>query len=47
MGGAGRGQQGGDEQEHERPTWLLEDEDVFTNDLNRVAPPVFGDWEQR
>ena len=43
-GGAGRGnQQEGEEQEHSRPSWLTEAEDVFTNDLERVAPPVFGD----
>jgi hypothetical protein len=44
-GGAGRGNgaQGEDEQEHERPSWLLEEEDVWTNDLQRTAPPVFGD----
>ncbi|MDR7301865.1 hypothetical protein [Haloactinomyces albus] len=43
MAGAG-GQQGqGDaEEEHERPTWLVESEDVFTNDMDRVAPPVLG-----
>ncbi|WP_246195875.1 hypothetical protein [Halopolyspora algeriensis] len=41
---AGGGQQRGDgaEQEHERPTWLVETEDVFTNDMHRVAPPVLG-----
>ncbi|WP_338603489.1 hypothetical protein [Saccharopolyspora sp. SCSIO 74807] len=43
MGGAQRGQQD-DEQQHDRPTWLVEDEDVFTNDMRAVAPPVFGDW---
>ncbi|QUH00393.1 hypothetical protein HUO13_05790 [Saccharopolyspora erythraea] len=43
-GGAGRGnQQEGDEQQHERPGWLTETEDVFTNDMEKVAPPVFGD----
>ena len=40
-----RGQQGGEDEEHTRPSWLLEHDDVFTNDLDRVAPPVFGDWE--
>ncbi|MGI8307615.1 hypothetical protein [Saccharopolyspora hattusasensis] len=44
-GGAGRGKpQGEEDQEHERPSWLLEDDDVFTNDMERTAPPVFGDW---
>ncbi|QGK68236.1 hypothetical protein GIY23_00375 [Allosaccharopolyspora coralli] len=45
MGGAGaRGAGGGqgDEQEHDRPSWLLENDDVFTNDMKKVAPPVFG-----
>lgn len=42
MGGAGGQQQGGDEEEHERPSWLVENEDVFTNDMDRVAPPVLG-----
>ncbi|MHA6802643.1 hypothetical protein [Salinifilum ghardaiensis] len=42
----GRGAQGGgqgEEDEHERPSWLVENEDVFTNDMQRVAPPVLGD----
>jgi hypothetical protein len=44
-GGAGRGNQKSEEDhEHERPSWLLEDDDVFTNDMQRVAPPVFGDF---
>ncbi|GGI74884.1 hypothetical protein GCM10011581_09830 [Saccharopolyspora subtropica] len=42
-GAAGRGQQKQEDQEHERPSWLVEDEDVFTNDMQRVAPAVFGD----
>ncbi|SDK27461.1 hypothetical protein SAMN04487820_10687 [Actinopolyspora mzabensis] len=44
MGGAGARQgDGGDEEEHDRPSWLVEDEDVFTNDMQRVAPPVLGE----
>ncbi|SFT71139.1 hypothetical protein SAMN04487904_106114 [Actinopolyspora lacussalsi subsp. righensis] len=43
MGGAGARQGGGDEEEHDRPSWLVEDEDVFTNDMQRVAPPVLGE----
>lgn len=43
VGGRGGQQQEGEE-EHERPSWLTETEDVFTNDLDRVAPPVFGEW---
>ncbi|SDR03418.1 Cell division septum initiation DivIVA, interacts with FtsZ, MinD [Actinopolyspora saharensis] len=42
-GGAGGAQQGGEEEEHERPSWLMETEDVFTNDMQRVAPPVIGE----
>ncbi|MCX2733292.1 hypothetical protein OOZ19_23870 [Saccharopolyspora sp. NFXS83] len=48
MGGAGqRGGQQGDDAERERPSWLIEEEDVFTNDMRAVAPPVFGDWENQ
>ncbi|KGI83034.1 hypothetical protein IL38_01350 [Actinopolyspora erythraea] len=43
MAGAGARQAGGEEEEHERPSWLVEDEDVFTNDMQRVAPPVLGE----
>ncbi|MGJ7909124.1 hypothetical protein ACOQFL_21905 [Actinopolyspora sp. H202] len=44
MGGVGARQgDGGDEEEHDRPSWLVEDEDVFTNDMQRVAPPVLGE----
>ncbi|MGI8309337.1 hypothetical protein [Saccharopolyspora hattusasensis] len=44
-GGAGRGKpQREEDQEHERPGWLMENEDVFTNDMEKTAPPVFGDW---
>ncbi|PRW63485.1 hypothetical protein CEP50_10255 [Actinopolyspora mortivallis] len=39
---AGGQQQGGEDEEHERPSWLTETEDVFTNDMQRVAPPVIG-----
>lgn len=42
-GAGGRGQQGDDEQDHERPGWLVEADDVWTNDMQRTAPPVFGD----
>lgn len=49
MGGApmngarGRGQ--GEEQEHSRPSWLIETEDVFGEGVPRVAPAVFGDFD--
>ncbi len=47
MGGARGGGGGqGDEQEHDRPSWLLENDDVFTNDMDKVAPPVFGAPEE-
>ncbi|GAB3683040.1 hypothetical protein [Saccharopolyspora tripterygii] len=45
--GAGRGKQGeSEEQEHERPGWLVEQDDVFTNDMQRTAPAVFGDADR-
>lgn len=47
MGGGQRGGQQGDDPEHERPSWLIEEDDVFTNDMRAVAPPVFGDWENQ
>lgn len=44
-GGAGMGPAGGhggdDELELERTTWLVEDEDVWTDDES-VPPPVIG-----
>jgi hypothetical protein len=40
MGPGGRG--GDDENEHGRPTWLEEHDDVWLNDMPRTAPPVFG-----
>ena len=48
-GGGGKKGQGGEEEEHERPSWLVEDEDVFTNDMQKSAPPVIGiaPWEQQ
>ncbi|NYH76994.1 hypothetical protein FHR84_000308 [Actinopolyspora biskrensis] len=39
MGGGQRGQ-GGEEEEHERPSWLEEWDDVWFNDMPRTAPPV-------
>ncbi|MCA1189413.1 MULTISPECIES: hypothetical protein [unclassified Saccharopolyspora] len=47
VGGGQRGAQQGEDAEHERPSWLIEEEDVFTNDMRAVAPPVFGDWENQ
>ncbi|RRO16324.1 hypothetical protein EIL87_13695 [Saccharopolyspora rhizosphaerae] len=46
-GAAGRGQQGeSEEQEHQRPGWLVEQDDVFTNDMQRTAPAAFGDADR-
>ncbi|TDB83725.1 hypothetical protein E1264_27265 [Actinomadura sp. KC216] len=39
--GAGAGGRGGDGNEHERSTWLTEDEDVWGGD-DDTAPPVIG-----
>ncbi|WP_165969139.1 hypothetical protein [Actinomadura sp. KC06] len=40
--GAGRGGGGGGEDEHERTTWLTEDEDVWGGNDEDAAPPVIG-----
>lgn len=39
-GGHGKG---GEDDEHERPSWLEEQDDIWLNDMPRVAPPVFGE----
>jgi len=41
-GGAGRGGGGKGEEEHERGTWLTEDEDVWGGNDGDTAPPVIG-----
>ncbi|WP_267898855.1 PPE domain-containing protein [Saccharopolyspora rhizosphaerae] len=41
--GAGRGGQGTDDDEHERPSWLEEQDDVWMNDMPKTAPPVLGE----
>ncbi|MEB3368778.1 hypothetical protein [Saccharopolyspora mangrovi] len=43
--GAGAGQrgQGGEDDEHERPSWLEEQEDIWMDDMPKTAPPVFGE----
>ncbi|MEU5853383.1 PPE domain-containing protein [Saccharopolyspora shandongensis] len=41
-GGAGQRGQGSEDQEHERPGWLEEQDDVWLEDMPRTAPPVFG-----
>ncbi|SDR00685.1 PPE domain-containing protein [Actinopolyspora saharensis] len=40
MGGGAGQNQGGEEEEHERPSWLEEWDDVWFNDMPRTAPPV-------
>ncbi|MFB9903441.1 hypothetical protein [Allokutzneria oryzae] len=32
-----------EDDEHQRPSWLVEVDDVFTNDMQKVAPPVIGE----
>ncbi|WP_210435519.1 hypothetical protein [Saccharopolyspora sp. ASAGF58] len=43
--GAGAGQRGkgSEDQEHERPSWLEEQDDIWLDDMPRTAPPVFGE----
>ncbi|MBA8823588.1 hypothetical protein FHX42_000917 [Saccharopolyspora lacisalsi] len=41
MGGMGGQNQGGADEEHERESWLVEDDDVWLNDMPKTAPPVF------
>jgi hypothetical protein len=43
MGGAGQRGQGSEDEEHERPSWLEEQDDVWMNDMPRTAPPVLGE----
>ncbi len=42
MGGAGARGQGGDDAEHDRPSWLEEQDDIWLDDMPKTAPPVFG-----
>ncbi|RRO18165.1 PPE domain-containing protein [Saccharopolyspora rhizosphaerae] len=46
-GARGQGQNGEDDLEHETPDYLVGDQGVFDEDLPRVAPPVFGDWDNQ
>ncbi|EHY89816.1 hypothetical protein SacazDRAFT_02929, partial [Saccharomonospora azurea NA-128] len=42
-GGAGKGGQGGEDAEHQRPTYLVEaDPDDVFGTSQRTAPPVIG-----
>ncbi|MEV5540174.1 hypothetical protein AB0L13_25315 [Saccharopolyspora shandongensis] len=43
MGGAGQRGQGTEDQEHERPSWLEEQDDIWMNDMPKTAPPVLGE----
>ncbi|MER6991718.1 PPE domain-containing protein [Saccharopolyspora hirsuta] len=43
MGAAGQRGQGGEDDEHERPSWLEEQDDVWMNDMPKTAPPVLGE----
>ncbi|MGP4015352.1 hypothetical protein [Saccharopolyspora sp. 5N708] len=45
MGAAGAGQrgQGSEDEDHDRPSWLEEQDDVWLDDMPRTAPPVFGE----
>ncbi|WP_246155190.1 hypothetical protein [Saccharopolyspora hirsuta] len=53
MAGAGaaagrpQGKQGEEDQEHETPEFLKGDHGFFDDDMPKVAPPVFGDWDQQ
>jgi hypothetical protein len=46
-GGRPQGKEGEEDQEHETPDYLVGDQGVFDEDMPRVAPPVFGDWDQK
>ncbi|MGP4020030.1 hypothetical protein [Saccharopolyspora sp. 5N708] len=48
MGAGGRpqGKEGEEDQEHETPDYLIGDQGVFDEDMPKVAPPVFGDWDR-
>ncbi|MGW3467242.1 PPE domain-containing protein [Saccharopolyspora sp. NPDC000995] len=43
MGGAGQRGKGGEDEEHERPSWLEEQDDIWMNDMPKTAPPVLGE----
>ncbi|GAA4620620.1 PPE domain-containing protein [Saccharopolyspora hordei] len=45
-GAAGQRGQGSEDQEHERPSWLEEQDDIWLDDMPKTAPPVFGDWSR-
>ncbi|QIZ33830.1 PPE domain-containing protein [Saccharopolyspora sp. ASAGF58] len=41
-----QGKQGEEDQEHEIPDYLKGDHGFFDDELPKVAPPVFGEWDQ-
>lgn len=41
--GAGQRREGSEDNEHERPSWLEEQEDIWMDDMPKTAPPVFGE----
>lgn len=43
MGAAGQRGKGGEDEEHERPSWLEEQDDIWMNDMPKTAPPVLGE----
>ncbi|MER5390959.1 hypothetical protein [Saccharopolyspora sp. NPDC002686] len=45
--GRGQGKPGEEDQEHETPEYLKGDHGFFDDDMPKVAPPVFGDWNQQ
>ncbi|MEV0696610.1 hypothetical protein AB0I53_01625 [Saccharopolyspora sp. NPDC050389] len=42
-----QGKQGEEDQEHETPDYLKGDHGFFDDEMPKVAPPVFGEWEQK
>ncbi|WP_394378419.1 hypothetical protein [Saccharopolyspora spinosa] len=42
-----QGKQGEEDQEHEIPDYLKGDHGFFDDELPKVAPPVFGEWDQK
>jgi hypothetical protein len=41
--GAGQRGKGSEDQEHDRPSWLEEQDDVWFDGMPKTAPPVFGE----
>ncbi|GGM40126.1 hypothetical protein GCM10012275_08850 [Longimycelium tulufanense] len=47
MGAAGARGKGEEDKEHRAPSYLEEDEDIWTGGINKVAPPVIGERPPR